>query len=187
MSPVTEEDVRRIREKYGDLLDKIEEEREPLSGKQCLDLLPPEAPRSGSIFTSGFYFNGRGIKYRTALGIALIPYHSFGINALYFFLIFFIGASAIAMFKGGKIFLALNFFVLGFTDIIATVIGLTLCPCAEIDLNKKIIRNGHFFSSEIPFSKIEFIELDFRVCCVKCVIAKSTGTLTRQRMRRCLC
>ncbi|MDR2180859.1 MAG: hypothetical protein LBP21_11175 [Synergistaceae bacterium] len=53
MSPVTEEDVRRIREKYGDLLDEIEEEREPLSGEQCLDLLPSEAPRSGNIFTSG--------------------------------------------------------------------------------------------------------------------------------------
>jgi hypothetical protein len=115
MSPVTEEDVRRIREKYGDLLDKIEEEREPLSGKQCLDLLPPEAPRSGSIFTSGFYFNGRGIKYRTALGIALIPYRGLLLNMLNLILAkFLLGAFALHNFRAGKWLPSLFSFLVGY-------------------------------------------------------------------------
>jgi hypothetical protein len=159
MSPVTEEDVRRIREKYGDLLEKIEEERKPLSGRQCLDLLPPEAPRSGSVFTSGFYFNGRGIKYRTSLGVALIPYRGPGLCVLNFVLKIFLGALAIGMFKQGKIFISLFAFILGYIDIITAVIILTLCPYAEIDLNNRIVRIGRLFISKILFSKIEFIKV----------------------------
>jgi hypothetical protein len=160
MPQVTEEDERRIREKYGDLLDKIEEERKPLSGKQCLDLLPPEAPRSDSIFTSGFYFNGRGIKYRTSLVVALIPYRSCVINVLNFLLLkLFVGALAVSMFRENKIFLSLCAFISGYQDIISSVIDLTLLPYIEIDLNNKIVRIGRIFISKIPFSKIDLIEV----------------------------
>jgi hypothetical protein len=160
MSPVTKEDERRVREKYGDLLDKIEEEREPLNKEQCLALLPPEAPRSGSIFTSGFYYSGRGIKYRTALGEALVPYsnHS-GIIIVHLLVKLLLGAMAIGMFKQGKILISLFIFVFGYIDIIAAIISLTLCPYAEIDLNKKVVKIGRLFISKIPFSKIDFIEV----------------------------
>jgi hypothetical protein len=159
MSQVTAEDERRIREKYGDLLDDIEAEREPLTGEQCLALLPPEAPRSGSIFTSGFYFNGRGIKYRTGLGVALVPYRTSGLVMLNFLLKFFFGALAIGMFKQDRMLFSLFIFVFGYIDMITAVIILTLFPYAEIDLNNKVIRIGRLFISKISFSKIEFIKV----------------------------
>jgi hypothetical protein len=159
MSQVTAEDERKIREKYGDLLDNIEAEREPLTGEQCLALLPPEAPRSGSIFTSGFYFNGRGIKYRTNLGEALIPYcnHS-GVNFLNCLGKFLMGATAVYSFISGKWLFFLFSFLVGYIDIIENVFTLTLSPYAEIDLNNKVIRSGRFFITKIPFSEIEYIE-----------------------------
>ena len=57
-----EDELRRIKEKYGDLLDDTEEKTVILTGEQCLALLPADAPISHSIFEAGFYFNGRGVK-----------------------------------------------------------------------------------------------------------------------------
>jgi hypothetical protein len=159
MSKVTEEDPLKIREKNDEFLDDIEKEKKYLSGAQCLELLPPETQKSNSIFSSGFYFNGRGIKYRTSLGDALIPYcnHS-GINFLNFLAKFFLGAAAAYAFISEEWLFFIFLFLLGYLDIIDNVFTLTLFPYAEIDLNDKVIRSGRFFITKIPFSEIEYIE-----------------------------
>ncbi len=50
MSLVTSEDERRIYEKYGDMIQEIEEAPEALTEEECMARLPEDAPISTGIF-----------------------------------------------------------------------------------------------------------------------------------------
>jgi hypothetical protein len=160
MSQVTGEDARRIREKYGDLLDKIEGEREPLSGQQCLDMLPPGAPRSSSIFTTGFYFNGRGVKYRTGFWSAVISYNALLIDLFLKVLVTSIIFGILAMYEKYEIpdiIFIVCLFAIGYTDSMVNLFNYTLFTNIEIDLNNRFLKTGHLIISKIPFKVIEEI------------------------------
>jgi hypothetical protein len=123
---------------------------------------PPEAPSSGSIFSSGFYSNGRAIKFRTGLCSALISYNAIFIDlflkVLTSSVIF--GSVLMNIYKGsriGYIFFLACLFAIGFTDTISNLLNYTLFPSMEININSEFVRKGHLFVWKIPFKIINEI------------------------------
>ena len=157
MSLVTSEDERRIYEKYGDMIQEIKEAPEALTEEECMARLPEDAPISTGIFSRGFYYTGRGIKYRSSFWAGWCV---FGANGCLFVivdvlmkLVFF--PVAILCFRDGQYWGGL--IALGLSRVpenLAYVFSCSLCPYAEIDLANKYVRVGRWFVTKIPFKDI---------------------------------
>ena len=131
-----------------------------LTGEQYLALLPPEAPRSRSIFTTGFYFNGKGLIFRKGLWAMLIPPAPPALILL--MLVFPKGlllAFAVSSFKKGNPTIGILLCILAFMDNMLCFLDATWSPI-EFDLNNKIVKYGRFRILQIPFAKINGITIE---------------------------
>ena len=155
-------DEEELRIKYGDLLKNAEKEKlmeEQHHAKFSWRDFPPETPRSFSVWERGFYYKEGVLKYRTSVGQALIPYTwrtgcFQGCVTLFLVLLFLATLTTRVAWIGMFVL-----FIIWLGVRLKNLHKYSLNPDTEINLNKRTVKGGRFFVTEIPFEDIGYMHI----------------------------